>query len=118
MIYKDEMLFILLLMIYLMRITLVYELSHFISISITVCDIINDSISQYSDQNRMTARNLASVFGPTLVGSENALADDAIAKIKVVETIIIYALDMFELGIYLQFYLINNQKKIRRFGKL
>jgi len=61
-------------------------------------DPLDDSITQYCEQNRMNARNLASVFGPTLLGSENALADDALAKIRVVETIITYALDMFELG--------------------
>jgi hypothetical protein len=43
----------------------------------------------------MTVQNLASVFGPTLLGSEGAALD---AQIRVVETIINYALDMFELG--------------------
>ena len=43
----------------------------------------------------MTARNLASIFGPTLLGSESSTID---AQIRVTETIITYALDMFELG--------------------
>ena len=43
----------------------------------------------------MTVQNLASAFGPTLLGSEGAALD---AQIRVTETIISYALDMFELG--------------------
>ena len=43
----------------------------------------------------MTVQNLASIFGPTLLGSEGAAIE---AQIRVTETIITYALDMFELG--------------------
>jgi len=44
----------------------------------------------------MTVHNLASVFGPTLLGAEGTALD---AQIRVTETLITYALDMFELGI-------------------
>ena len=43
----------------------------------------------------MTVQNLASIFGPTLLGSEGSAIE---AQIRVTETIITYALDMFELG--------------------
>ena len=43
----------------------------------------------------MTVQNLASIFGPTLLGSEGAALD---AQIRVTESIISYALDMFEMG--------------------
>ena len=43
----------------------------------------------------MTIQNLASIFGPTLLGSEGTAIE---AQIRVTETIITYALDMFELG--------------------
>lgn len=55
-------------------------------------------VTDYSDLNRMTAHNLASIFGPTLLGPENSGIEDARAQIRVTETIITHAMDMFELG--------------------
>ena len=46
----------------------------------------------------MTVQNLANIFGPTLLGSESTGIEDARAQIRVAETIITYATDMFELG--------------------
>ena len=46
----------------------------------------------------MTVQNLAKIFGPTLLGSESTGIEDARAQIRVAETIITYATDMFELG--------------------
>jgi hypothetical protein len=43
----------------------------------------------------MNVHNLASVFGPTILGSDSTAIE---AQIRVTETIITYALDMFELG--------------------
>jgi hypothetical protein len=43
----------------------------------------------------MTVQNLASIFGPTILGAEGTALD---AQIRVTETIVTYALDMFELG--------------------
>lgn len=43
----------------------------------------------------MTVQNLASIFGPTILGAEGTTLD---AQIRVTETIITYALDMFEMG--------------------
>lgn len=47
----------------------------------------------------MTVQNLANIFGPTLLGSDTSGSEDTRAQIRVAETIISYALDMFELGI-------------------
>ena len=55
-------------------------------------------VAENSEHNRMNVHNLASIFGPTLLGSESAAID---AQIRVTETIITYALDMFELGVLL-----------------
>jgi Rho GTPase-activating protein RGD1 len=52
-------------------------------------------VAENSDQNRMTVQNLASIFGPTILGAEGTALD---AQIRVTETIVTYALDMFELG--------------------
>jgi len=46
----------------------------------------------------MTVQNLANIFGPTLLGSESTGIEDARAQIRVAETIITYATDMFEMG--------------------
>jgi hypothetical protein len=46
----------------------------------------------------MTVQNLASVLGPTLLASEDSSIEETGAQIRVVETIITYAKDMFELG--------------------
>jgi hypothetical protein len=43
----------------------------------------------------MNVHNLASVFGPTILGSDSTAIE---AQIRITETIITYALDMFELG--------------------
>ena len=56
-------------------------------------------ISQNADHNKMTVQNLANIFGPTLLGSDTSGSEDTRAQIRVTETIISYALDMFELGI-------------------
>jgi len=61
--------------------------------------MLTSRVSEHEPQNRMSARNLASIFGPTLLGSEDTSSEDAKRKIRVVETIITFALDMFELGI-------------------
>jgi hypothetical protein len=53
----------------------------------------------------MTVQNLANIFGPTLLGSEGSGMEDARAQIRVAETIITYATDMFELGMPLPVYL-------------
>jgi len=52
-------------------------------------------VAENSEHNRMNVHNLASIFGPTLLGSDSTAID---AQIRVTETIITYALDMFELG--------------------
>jgi hypothetical protein len=64
----------------------------------TPFDVTNRRISQHADQNKMTVQNLANIFGPTLLGSEGSGMEDARAQIRVAETIITYATDMFELG--------------------
>jgi hypothetical protein len=51
----------------------------------------------------MTSQNLANIFGPTLLGLSNNGLEDAAAQIRVIETIISYATDMFELGISYSF---------------
>jgi hypothetical protein len=55
-------------------------------------------ISQHAEQNKMTVQNLANIFGPTLLGSESSGVEDTRAHIRVAETIITFATDMFELG--------------------
>jgi len=54
-------------------------------------------ISEHSEQNKMPVQNLANIFGPTLLGSENTGIEDARAHIRIAETIITFATDMFEL---------------------
>jgi len=46
----------------------------------------------------MTVLNLASVLGPTLLAPNGASMEETGAQIRVTETIISYAKDMFELG--------------------
>ena len=60
---------------------------------------VDSRISQNADHNKMTVQNLANIFGPTLLGSDTSGSEDTRAQIRVAETIISYALDMFELGI-------------------
>ena len=57
----------------------------------------------------MIVQNLANIFGPTLLGSEGSGMEDARAQIRVAETIITYAKDMFELGMSLPVHLDTNQ---------
>jgi Rho GTPase-activating protein RGD1 len=56
-------------------------------------------IAEHADENKMTVQNLANVLGPTLLASEDSSIEETRAQIRVVETIIAYANDMFELGI-------------------
>ena len=46
----------------------------------------------------MTVQNLANIFGPTLLGSGGSGIEDALLQIRVTETIIAYATDIFEMG--------------------
>jgi hypothetical protein len=46
----------------------------------------------------MTVQNLANIFGPTLLGSNSTGIEDARAHIRIAETLITFATDMFELG--------------------
>ena len=75
---------------------------HCISISMHYyVDFANDRIAEHADQNKMTVQNLASVLGPTLLAPEGAGMEETGAQIRVAETIITFAKDMFELGITL-----------------
>lgn len=51
----------------------------------------------------MTIQSLASIFSATLLRSESAGIEDARAQIRVAETIIIYAADIFEKGMFISF---------------
>jgi len=55
-------------------------------------------VAQHSDQNKMTVQNLANIFGPTLMGGEPNTIEETHSQIRVAETIITFAPDMFELG--------------------
>lgn len=48
-----------------------------------------------SSVNRMTAQNLAIVFGPTLMGTDSNLADSGFQS-KVVETILLNTYQIFD----------------------
>ncbi|KAI9043586.1 kinase-like protein [Aspergillus affinis] len=55
-----------------------------------------DKVQQRSNQNRMTTGNLAIIFGPTLMGSNTTNMVDTGWQVRVVETIITYASDIFD----------------------
>jgi len=85
-------------MIFQMQTIRVYEHWHYIFTSTIPLNRVDSRISQNADHNKMTVQNLANIFGPTLLGSDTSGSEDTRAQIRVAETIISYALDMFELG--------------------
>jgi hypothetical protein len=61
----------------------------------------------------MTVQNLANVLGPTLLAPNGAPVEDTGAQIRIAETIITYAKDMFELG-NLPIYPLTSQKRNKK----